>query len=171
MVCWFALLFIVGCAGGRSAVVEVDEPPVDPGAQLVKVTTGDGVEKFVVAPTPPPELPTVVLEILPGGFELRASGVVRETLPCRIEGCAHEPADIQSVREAYDFAALRALASRIVDSGTTKRTAIIVPHVDTTYVVLLEAMDTLRSDPTVDNDDDCDGRCLFPAVIIAPGRS
>ncbi|MCO4774081.1 MAG: hypothetical protein KDA24_28885 [Deltaproteobacteria bacterium] len=121
--------------------------------------------------TVPPEELNLAVAITPSGFRVTASEVDPVDLPCKQKGCTIEPRDIQSVRAAYDFEGLRRVAKKLKDRHPAEKNVIIVPHGDLEYVVVVESMNVLREDPSgpADADGECEGRCLFPYVVLAGG--
>jgi biopolymer transport protein ExbD len=92
---------------------------------------------------------------------------------CVVPGCAYDADGGEGPIEAYDVAELRALLGRIKDDKPEEKNVILVPDSDLPYEVLVMAMDATREDPdsssTKEADGGCNGRCLFPFVVIAGG--
>lgn len=109
-------------------------------------------------------------ELKTGGDEGEGKGA---TVPCVVPGCAYDSDGGEGPAEAYDVAELRALLGRIKDDKPEERNVILVPDSDLPYEVLVLAMDATREDPdsssTREADGGCNGRCLFPFVVIAGG--
>lgn len=77
--------------------------------------------------------------------------------------------------EAYDVAALREWLNKIKDEYPDEKNVILVPEPDIPYEVVVLTMDATREDPDAGAeggdvaDAQCNGRCLFPFVVIAGG--
>lgn len=95
------------------------------------------------------------------------------TIECLTPGCSYESGSGEGPAETYDIGELRALLGRIKDDKPEERNVILVPDHDVPYEVLVMTMDATREDPdaagTTDEDMTCNGRCLFPFVVIAGG--
>jgi hypothetical protein len=75
--------------------------------------------------------------------------------------------------EAYDVVELRRWLGQIKDEYPDEQNVIMVPEPDIPYDVLVVTMDATREDPEAggegEADKQCNGRCLFPFVVIAGG--
>ena len=75
--------------------------------------------------------------------------------------------------EAYDVNELRRWLGDIKDEYPDEKNVILVPEPDVPYEVLVLTMDATREDPEAgsegESDTQCNGRCLFPFVVIAGG--
>ena len=86
-------------------------------------------------------------------------------------GCVYSRRD--GPAEAYDVLELRRLLTEIKEE-MHEQNVILVPEPDVPYEVLVLTMDATRENPDAGNADgdtegQCNGRCLFPFVVIAGG--
>jgi hypothetical protein len=107
-----------------------------------------------------------------GGEEGEEKG---PTIPCKTPDCTYSRDD-GGAEEAYDIDELRRLLSEIKDEYEDEQNVILVPEPDIPYEVLVLTMDGTREDPngaagpeSEDTEGQCNGRCLFPFVVIAGG--
>jgi biopolymer transport protein ExbD len=104
-----------------------------------------------------------------GGEEGEDKGA---TIPCLVPGCEYQADGGEGPAEAYNIAELRALLGRLKDDKPEEKNVILVPDASLPYEVIVLAMDATREDPdasSTDADIGCNGRCLFPFVVIAGG--
>lgn len=141
--------------------VPVEEEPEEKPLSLSVMITDEG---FTVGGNHPE------LESEGGGDEGEEKGA---TIECVTPDCSFDRAAGESAEQAYDVRALRDLLGRIKDDKPEEKNVILVPESDLPYEVLVMAMDATREDPdaggTSDGDVGCNGRCLFPFVVIAGG--
>jgi hypothetical protein len=139
--------------------VEAEEEPDEKPLNLSVMITDEG---FTVSGNHPE------LENEGGGDEGEEKGA---TLECTIPGCDYSGG--MGPEEAYDVRGLRDLLGRIKDDKPEEKNVILVPEPDLDYEVLVMAMDATREDPDAGGTDEadvgCNGRCLFPFVVIAGG--
>jgi len=105
-----------------------------------------------------------------GGEEGEEKG---PTIECKTPGCAYSRDD-GGAAEAYDIEELRRLLTEIKDEYPDEQNVILVPEPDVPYEVLVVTMDATRENPDAgeaegDTEGQCNGRCLFPFVVIAGG--
>jgi hypothetical protein len=95
------------------------------------------------------------------------------TIECLTSGCSFDSANGEGPEAAYDLVELRALLGRIKDDKAEEKNVILIPDPNLPYEVLVMAMDATREDPAAggsnEGDMQCNGRCLFPFVVIAGG--
>ncbi|MFK7929562.1 MAG: ExbD/TolR family protein [Myxococcota bacterium] len=143
--------------------VPVEEEPEEKPLNLRIMITDEG---FTVAGEHPE------LKNEGGGEEGEDKG---STIECLTPGCTfNDSADPPETADvAYDVTQLRSLLGRIKDDKPEEKNVILVPDSDLPYGVLVMAMDATREDPeaggTTEADAGCNGRCLFPFVVIAGG--
>ncbi|TVQ92814.1 MAG: hypothetical protein EA397_06590 [Deltaproteobacteria bacterium] len=94
-------------------------------------------------------------------------------IPCHSPGCTYSVEGGEGPEDAYDLKELRTLLGNIKDDKPEEQNVILVPDPSLPYEVLVMAMDATREDPegtsTEDADAGCNGRCLFPYVVISGG--
>ena len=94
-------------------------------------------------------------------------------IPCLVEDCAFDRASGEGAASAYDVRELRDVLGRIKDDRPDEETVMLVPDATLPYEVLVLAMDATREDPDAGDaegsNEACNGRCLFPMVVIAGG--
>lgn len=142
--------------------VETEEDPEEKPLNLQVMVTGEG---FTVAGNHPE------LKDMGAGEEGEDKG---SSIPCLVAGCAYESDGGEGPEEAYNVAELRSLLGRIKDDKPEEQNVILVPDPGLPYEVLVLTMDATREDPEssgTDADVGCNGRCLFPFVVIAGGVS
>lgn len=107
-----------------------------------------------------------------GGEEGEEKG---PTIPCKTPDCTYSRDD-GGAEEAYDIDELRRLLGEIKDEYEDEQNVILVPEPDIPYEVLVLTMDGTREDPNGaegpagdETEGQCNGRCLFPFVVIAGG--
>jgi len=141
--------------------VPVEEEPEEKPLNLRIMITDEG---FTVAGEHPE------LKNEGGGEEGEEKG---STIECLTPGCTFDSANDETAEQAYDVVQLRELLGRIKDDKPEEKNVILVPDSDLPYEVLVMAMDATREDPeaggTTEADEGCNGRCLFPFVVIAGG--
>lgn len=142
--------------------VPVEEEPEEKPLNLSVMITDEG---FTVSGNHPE------LENEGGGDEGEEKGT---TIECLTPGCSFNSENAGETAEtAYDVGQLRQLLGRIKDDKPEEKNVILVPEGDLPYEVLVMAMDATREDPDGAGqsgvDDGCNGRCLFPFVVIAGG--
>lgn len=111
-----------------------------------------------------------VLKSEGGGEEGEEKG---PTIECRTPGCVYSR-EGDGPAEAYDVMELRRLLTEIKEEYPDEQNVILVPEPDVPYEVLVLTMDATRENPDAGNADgdtegQCNGRCLFPFVVIAGG--
>ena len=141
--------------------VPVEDEPEEKPLNLSVMITDEG---FTVSGNHPE------LENEGGGEEGEEKG---STIECITPGCTFDRGAGETAEQAYDVRALRDLLGRIKDDKPEEKNVILVPDSDLPYESLVMAMDATREDPdaggTTDADLGCNGRCLFPFVVIAGG--
>ena len=105
-----------------------------------------------------------------GGEEGEEKG---PTIECRTPGCVYSR-EGDGPAEAYDVMELRRLLTEIKEEYPDEQNVILVPEPDVPYEVLVLTMDATRENPDAgdadgDTEGQCNGRCLFPFVVIAGG--
>jgi biopolymer transport protein ExbD len=140
---------------------EVEEEPEEKPLNLSVMITDEG---FTVSGNHPE------LENEGSGEEGEEKGA---TIECLTPGCSFDSSGGEGPEQAYDIGELRALLGRIKDDKPEEKNVILVPDSSLPYEVLVLAMDATREDPdaggTTTEDQGCNGRCLFPFVVIAGG--
>ena len=107
-----------------------------------------------------------------GGEEGEEKG---PTIKCLTPNCSYSAKKNggDGPAEAYDVTALRDLLVQVKDEYPDEQNVILVPEPDIPYEVLVLTMDSTREDPEGGSsegaDAQCEGRCLFPFVVIAGG--
>ena len=159
-------------------------------AQFVSYAVIDSTLPAIGPPAPPDEQPeekplSLSVMITDQGFsvsgnhpELEAQGGGDEgeekgaTIDCLVPDCTFDPGAGEKAEDVYDLRSLRDLLGRIKDDKPEEQNVILVPDSKLPYEVLVMAMDATREDPDEgggDGDGGCNGRCLFPMVVIAGG--
>ena len=93
-------------------------------------------------------------------------------IACLTPGCSFDSEGGEGPEAAYNLEELRTLLGKIKDDKSEEQNVILVPDPSLPYEVLVMAMDATREDPEgsqTDADVGCNGRCLFPFVVIAGG--
>jgi hypothetical protein len=141
--------------------VPIEEDPEDKPLSLSLMITNEG---FTVSGNHPE------LKDEGGGDEGEEKGA---TIKCLTAGCSFDSNNGEGPESAYDVTELRALLGRIKDDKAEEKNVILIPESDLPYEVLVMAMDATREDPEAggsnEGDTQCNGRCLFPFVVIAGG--
>jgi hypothetical protein len=111
-----------------------------------------------------------VLKSEGGGEEGEEKG---PTIECKTPGCVYSR-DGDGASEAYDTVELSRLLTEIKEEYPDEQNVILVPEPDVPYEVLVLTMDSTRENPDAgeadgDVEGQCNGRCLFPFVVIAGG--
>jgi len=164
-------------------------------AQFVSYSVIDSTLPAIGPPVPSPDTDTDVplnlsVFITNKGYTVAGSAAILKTegggeegaekgptIECKTPGCEFSSGKGGGgAADAYDVQELRRMLTEVKDEYPDEQNVILVPESDIPYEVLVVTMDATRENPESGAEDtqnqtdlQCNGRCLFPFVVIAGG--